>query len=133
MMEKELLKKETSLKMSESRIGKITAKRQITIPKDYYDKLGFVEDNVEIILDNNELRIRKYKKIEESHDDYADLILKSILDEGIQNKDEILKEFRLRMNLLPLAAQDLIQDVREKVSHDRRSSEELDIEVFGDN
>jgi bifunctional DNA-binding transcriptional regulator/antitoxin component of YhaV-PrlF toxin-antitoxin module len=94
MMEKELLKKETSLKMSESRIGKITAKRQITIPKDYYDKLGFVEDNVEIILDNNELRIRKYKKIEESHDDYADLILKSILDEGIQNKDEILKEFR---------------------------------------
>lgn len=116
MMEKELLQKETSSKMTESRIGKITSKRQITIPKDFYNKLGLVEGNVEIILDNNELRIRKYKRIKESHDDYADLILKSILDEGIQNKDEILKEFRIRMNLLPLAAQDLIKDVHEKVA-----------------
>ncbi len=125
--------RETSLKMAESRIGKITAKRQITIPKDFYEKLGLTEENVEIILDNNELRIKKYQRIEESHDDYADLVLKSILDEGIEDKEELLKEFRLRMRLLPLAAQDLLMDVREKVSHDERTSAELDKEIFGDN
>lgn len=124
--------RETSIKMAESRIGKITAKRQITIPKDFYEKLGLSEDNVEIILENDELRIKKYHRIEESHDDYADLVLKSILDEGIEDKEELLKEFRLRMNLLPTAVQDLLKGVREKVMHDDRTSVELDKEIFGE-
>lgn len=131
IMNKGLLTRERPSKMAESRIGKITAKRQITIPKDFYEKLG-LEENIEIILEDNELRIRKYQKIEESHDDYADLVLKSILDEGIQERDELLREFRLRMNLLPLAVQDLLIDVRKKTLHDKRSSAELDEEVFGD-
>ena len=116
--------------MPETRLGKITSKRQLTIPKDFYEKLG-LDENVEMILENNELRIRKYYRIEDSHDNYADLVLKSILDEGIDNKEEILEEFRLRMNLLPLAVQDLIEDVRKKTSHDKRTSEELDKELFG--
>ncbi|HBQ86911.1 MAG TPA: hypothetical protein DD811_10600 [Syntrophomonas sp.] len=122
--------KENLLKMPETRLGKITSKRQLTIPKDFYEKLG-LDENVEMILENNELRIRKYYRIEDSHDNYADLVLKSILDEGIDNKEEILEEFRLRMNLLPLAVQDLIEDVRKKTSHDKRTSEELDKELFG--
>jgi len=118
--------------MPEYRIGKITAKRQITIPKDFYEKLGLTEGKVEIILDNNELRIKKYHRVEKFHDNYADLVLKSILDDGIVDKDELLKEFRLRMNLLPLAMQDLLEDVRQRVSEDPRSSAELDEEVFSD-
>lgn len=118
--------------MAESRIGKITAKRQITIPKDFYDKLGLSQDDVEIILENDELRIKKYHRAEESHDDYSDLVLKSILDEGIEDKDELLKEFRVRMRLLPMAVNDMLTDVREKVSHDNRTSADLDKEVFGE-
>lgn len=128
-MEKGLIR-ENSFKMAERRIGKITAKRQITIPKDFYEKLGLVEGNVEIILDNQEIRIKKYHNIEEPRDDYADLILKSILDEGIVDKNELLKEFRLRMNLVPLAVQDLLEDARKSVLKDQRSSAELDKEVF---
>lgn len=130
IMTVKLSAKENLLKMPETRLGKITSKRQLTIPKDFYEKLG-LDENVEMILENNELRIRKYYRIEDSHDNYADLVLKSILDEGIDNKEEILEEFRLRMNLLPLAVQDLIEDVRKKTSHDKRTSEELDKELFG--
>lgn len=49
------------------------------------------------------------------------MVLKSILDEGIEGKDGILKEFRLRMNLLPLAVQDYIEDVRNKLAQDNRT------------
>lgn len=117
--------------MPESRLGKITSKRQLTIPKDFYDKLGLSGD-VEIILDKDELCIRKYQRLEDSHDYFADLVLKSILDEGIESKEEILKEFRLRMKLLPHAVQDYVKDVQNKVAHDNRTPEELDKELFGD-
>jgi len=131
-MKEALQERETYKKMPEHRIAKITSKRQFTIPKDFYEKLGLTEGNVEIILDNNELKIKKYHRIEESHDNYADLVLESILDEGIVDKEELLKEFRLRMNLLPLAVQDLLKDVRKAAYNDKRSSVELDEEVFGD-
>jgi bifunctional DNA-binding transcriptional regulator/antitoxin component of YhaV-PrlF toxin-antitoxin module len=117
--------------MPETRLGKITSKRQLTIPKDFFDKLGLSGD-VEIILDNDELRIRRYQRLEESHDYFADLILKSILDEGIEGKEEILKEFRLRMDLLPLAVQDYVKDVRNKTAYDNRTPEELDKALFGE-
>ena len=128
-MSAELIKREKV--MPETRLGKITSKRQLTIPKDFFDKLGLSGD-VEIILDNDELRIRRYQRLEESHDYFADLILKSILDEGIEGKEEILKEFRLRMDLLPLAVQDYVKDVRNKTAYDNRTPEELDKALFGE-
>ncbi|MGS0763158.1 AbrB/MazE/SpoVT family DNA-binding domain-containing protein [Syntrophomonas curvata] len=128
-MSAELIKREKV--MPETRLGKITSKRQLTIPKDFFDKLGLSGD-VEMILDNDELRIRRYQRLEESHDYFADLILKSILDEGIEGKEEILKEFRLRMNLLPLAVQDYVKDVRDKTAYDNRTPEELDKALFGE-
>jgi len=36
------------------------------------------------------------------------------------------------MNLLPLAVQDYIEDVRNKVAQDNRTSEELDRALFGE-
>ncbi|HBN27862.1 MAG TPA: hypothetical protein DD421_02340 [Clostridiaceae bacterium] len=128
-MSAELIKREKV--MPETRLGKITSKRQLTIPKDFFDKLGLSGD-VEIILDKDELRIKKYQRLEESHDYFADLVLKSILDEGIEGKEEILKEFRLRMDLLPLAVQDYVKDVRNKTAYDNRTPEELDKALFGE-
>lgn len=120
-----------SNKMPEIRLGKITSKRQLTIPKDFYDKLN-LSDDVEIILENDSLRIRKFSRAKASNDDYSDLVLKSILEEqGFTTQEALLKEFRLRMNLLPLAAQDLVEDVRKQVAKDKRTSDEIDKELFG--
>lgn len=118
------------LRMSEVRLGKITSKRQLTIPKDFYDKLNF-GDNVELILEGDCLKISKFQRIEDSNTDYADLVLKSILDEGFTTKEALLNEFRLRMNLLPLAVKDMVADVRQHVAKDKRSSDQIDKELFG--
>ncbi len=120
-----------SIMKKESRIGKITSKRQLTIPKDFYDKLNLGND-VEIILEHDGLKIKKLRKLEKTFDDYSDLVLRSILEEGFEDKEEILKEFRLRMNLMPVAVQRLLSDVREQVKKDARTSEELDRELFGE-
>jgi bifunctional DNA-binding transcriptional regulator/antitoxin component of YhaV-PrlF toxin-antitoxin module len=128
MIKEKLLKE--PLRMSEVRLGKITSKRQLTIPKDFYDKLN-LSGNVELILEGDCLKVSKFQRMEESNSDYADLVLKSILDEGFTTKEELLNEFRLRMNLLPLAAKDMVADVRKQVAKDKRSSDQIDKELFG--
>lgn len=129
-MVKESIAKEPA-KMPEVRLGKISSKRQLTIPKDFYDKLN-LSDDVEIILEADGLRIRKFMRTTQVDDDYSDLVLKSILDEqGFTTPEALLEEFRLRMNLLPLAARDLVEDVRKQVARDKRTSDEIDKELFG--
>jgi len=115
----------------ESRIGRITSKRQLTIPKDFYEKLNLGKD-VEIILEKDGLKIRKLRRIEESFDDYSDLVLQSVLEDGFTGKDEILNEFRARINIMPLAVQKLLSEAREYAKNDPRTSEELDKELFGE-
>jgi len=129
-MIKDQLPKELN-KMPEIRLGKITSKRQLTIPKDFYDKLN-LNDDVEIILEDDGLRIRKFLRTSAVNDDYSDLVLKSILDEQeFTTKEALLKEFRLRMNLLPRAVEDLVEEVRKQVAKDKRTSDEIDKELFG--
>jgi bifunctional DNA-binding transcriptional regulator/antitoxin component of YhaV-PrlF toxin-antitoxin module len=115
----------------ESRIGRITSKRQLTIPKDFYEKLNLGKD-VEIILEKDGLKVKRLEKIEESFDDYSDLVLKSVLEDGFTDKDEILNEFRARMNMIPFAVQKLLLEAREYAENDPRTSEELDKELFGE-
>lgn len=88
---------------------------------------------MEIILEEDGLKIRSFRPTRQVNDDYSDLVLKSILDEqGFTTKEALLEEFRLRMNLLPMVAQDLIDDVRKQVARDKRTSDEIDKELFGE-
>lgn len=114
----------------ETRLGKITSKRQLTIPKDFYDRLNLGE-NVEIILDKDAITIKKLKRTEENFDDYSDLILKDLISEGYTG-DDLLREFRLRKQFLPIAAQNMLQEIQEQVIKDNRTTEQLDKELFGE-
>lgn len=114
----------------ESRLGKITSKRQLTIPKDFYDRLNLGE-NVEILLEKDSLIIKKLRKAEESFDDYSDLILKDLIAEGYTG-NQLLQEFKIRKNLLPIAVQNMVKDIREQAKEDKRTSEQLDNELFGE-
>ena len=60
-----------------------------------------------------------------------DLILKDLLAEGYAG-DELLRELEIRKKLIPVAAQDMIQDIIEQVKKDTRTSEQLDKEIFGE-
>lgn len=115
-----------------ARFGRITSKNQLTIPKDFMERLNLGRE-VEIILEDNHLIIRKMQRIENSFDDYSDMVLESILKEqAFTSSEELLQEFRLRMSLLPIAAEHFLTDIRAQVKKDTRTSEQLDKELFGE-
>ena len=72
----------------ESRIIKVSNKRQITIPQKFYEKLN-IEQEVECIITNSEIIIRPiYRETE-----FAEEILKDLIDKGFEGT-QLLDEFK---------------------------------------
>ena len=69
----------------------ISQKRQITIPKKFFAKLGFGSE-AECFLRENELVIRPVSTTFGS--DFAEQILEDLIDKGYEGK-ELLEQFRL--------------------------------------
>ncbi|HHV66014.1 MAG TPA: AbrB/MazE/SpoVT family DNA-binding domain-containing protein, partial [Peptococcaceae bacterium] len=67
-----------NMKEMESKIIKISSKKQITIPQAYFEKIGFSE-HAECILRDNELVVRPLRV---DSDDYSDLILEDLIQQG---------------------------------------------------
>lgn len=112
------------------RVGKITAKRQLTIPKDFYEQFNFGE-NVELVLEHDGIKIKKIKSSNESFEDFSDLILEDLIAEGFSGK-ELLDEFKIRKNLIPVAFSKMVDDMERSIKKDNRSSSDLDQELFGE-
>lgn len=72
----------------ESRIIKVSNKRQITIPQKFYEKLN-IDHEVECIITNSEIIIRPIKRETE----FAEEILKDLIDNGLEGS-QLLDEFR---------------------------------------
>ncbi|MED4924816.1 hypothetical protein P9743_11635 [Anoxybacillus geothermalis] len=87
----------------------VSSKKQITIPKDFYDALG-IGDEVLIELADNKLIIRP---IREDRVDFSDLILKDLINEGYTG-EELYEEFRYRKSQLSPALEKMISEERPK-------------------
>ena len=61
----------------------VSSKKQITIPKDFYEQLG-IGNEVLIELADNKLIIRP---IHGDHFDFSDLILKDLIEEGYAGEE----------------------------------------------
>jgi len=72
----------------ESKIIKVSNKRQITIPQKFYDKLK-IDQEVECTITNSEIIIRPiYRETE-----FAEEILKDLIDKGLEG-NQLLDEFK---------------------------------------
>ena len=85
----------------------VSVKRQITIPIEYYNALK-IGDEVECMLVDDSIVIKPIK--ENSLDEYSELILKDIIEEGYK-KEEILEEFKKRRNELKYAAKEMVKEM----------------------
>ncbi|SFM45221.1 AbrB/MazE/SpoVT family DNA-binding domain-containing protein [Salibacterium qingdaonense] len=86
----------------------ISDKRQITVPKEYYDYLE-MESEANIELDGNKIVITP---VRETNDDFSEFILKDLIDEGYGG-DELLQEFNRRKNNIRPAVEAWIKEARE--------------------
>lgn len=85
----------------------VSEKRQITIPKEYFDALN-IGSQIECSMSDNCIII---KPVDESGlDEFSEYILEDIIKEGYKNK-EILKEFINRRKKLREAAKKFNKDI----------------------
>lgn len=87
----------------------VSSKKQITIPKDFYEQLG-IGNEVLIELADNKLIIHP---IHEDHFDFSDLILKDLIEEGYTG-EELYKEFVYRKSQIAPAFNAMISEERPK-------------------
>lgn len=94
----------------EAKIISISDNRQLTIPKDYYDKLG-LGNKAECIYKDGVLLI---KPLFRQSEDFSEEILKDLISEGYEGQ-ELIKEFKLRKEMLRLTV-DKLKEEGEKIA-----------------
>ena len=87
----------------------VSSKRQISIPKEFYDDLG-IGDEVVMEVKNNSLII---KPIKEGFEDFSEEILKELVSEGYEGED-LLAEFSNRKSMIKPAIERIIAETREQ-------------------
>ncbi|EIJ80578.1 hypothetical protein PB1_09462 [Bacillus methanolicus PB1] len=100
------LKKETVRMVKPKRIS-VSSKRQITIPKEFYDELK-INDEVLCQIIDGALVI---KPVEEDVD-FSEFILRDLINEGYEG-EELLQEFAYRKSQIRPALQQLIAENRD--------------------
>ena len=84
---------------------KISSKRQITIPQQFFDSLGFA-DEAECSLKDGALIIRP---VRQNGGEFAEQILADLLAQGYQG-DELLAKFKEAQSMVRPAVERMIQE-----------------------
>ncbi|WP_237562772.1 AbrB/MazE/SpoVT family DNA-binding domain-containing protein [Bacillus dakarensis] len=87
----------------------VSSKRQISIPKEYYDYLN-LKDEVTLELHKNYLVLRPMR---ESFEDFSEEILADLIAEGYSG-EELMTEFRQRKGQIGNAVESLISETLTK-------------------
>lgn len=81
-----------SRKVGKRKVGKVSEKRQVTIPKDFYDALE-IDNEVEFIFvpETKELILSKPQNYVQNDDEINEYILKKLIKEGYKDEELIMK------------------------------------------
>ena len=111
----------------ESKRISVSKKRQITIPKKFYEQLN-IQDEVECILKDGALVILPVRKETE----FAEEILKDLIDQGLSGQ-ELLEEFKKTRTRIRPAVKLMIEEAKEAAKNLRGTGDDEMREIFGDN
>ena len=85
----------------------VSSKRQISIPKEYYDLLG-IGGEVNLELYGNHIVV---KPVNENFDDFSENILQDLIEEGYNGPD-LMREFKHRKSQMANAVSSMIEDAK---------------------
>jgi bifunctional DNA-binding transcriptional regulator/antitoxin component of YhaV-PrlF toxin-antitoxin module len=91
--------------MNNKKTISISEKRQITIPKKFFDALGF-NSEAECVLRGNELIIRPVK---ENNGDFAAEILADLVEQGYSG-EELVRQFKIKQKKVRPAVERMIEE-----------------------
>lgn len=91
----------------------VSEKRQITIPKEFFDALN-IGNEIECSIANNCIIIKPV--VDTSLDEFSEYILRDIINDGVSNEN-ILNEFKIRKQKLKKAAKAYNEEIDEKIKN----------------
>lgn len=106
------LEKGTAHMVKPKRIS-VSSKRQITIPKEFYDSLNISDEVLCRVVDGNLV----IKPIGENVD-FSEFILSDLINEGYEAGDELLREFSYRKSQIRPALNEMISESRDNKIYD---------------
>lgn len=101
----------------------VSSKRQINIPKDFFDTLHIGKEMIAELHGNSIV----LKPVKDNYVDFSKEILADIIAEGYTGED-ILKEFEFRKAQIPMALEQLVEDAHKNSV----KFEDVREELFGD-
>ena len=115
-----------SNKLQEIRQINVSEKRQITIPKYFYDRLE-MGNEVVCELRENEIVLRAVPQSE----DFSEEILKDLVAQGFEGQDLIREFQRIRSQIRP-AVEKMIEESERAAKTMKENGDEQTEELFGD-
>jgi len=110
----------------ESRIIKVSNKRQITIPQKFYDKLN-IDQEIECTITNSEIILRPiYRETE-----FAEEILKDLIGKGLEGT-QLLDEFRNTRAKVKPAIRRMIEEADTLANKSNGSGDDKLYKIFSD-
>lgn len=116
----------TDKKRVETKRISVSEKRQITIPKSFYEKLG-IDQEVICELRGNEIVLRAVPKA----DDFSEEILKDLVGRGFEGQD-LIKEFQKRKSQIRPAVEKMIAESKLAAQKIDGNGDEQTKKLFGD-
>lgn len=99
---------ERSKSKKNEKVVSISSKRQITIPQEFYQTLGF-EDKAECIMQGDKLIIRPVKA--DLSGEFAEEILSELIQEGYSG-EKLLSEFKSRRKKVRPAIKNMLTEAK---------------------
>lgn len=104
---------ERNLKEVKPKKISVSQKRQITIPKEFFDALN-IGDEIECYIEDNCIVIKPV--VENNLNEFSEYILQDIIKEGFKGND-IIKEFKKRRKKLESAAKEFNKQIDKEISN----------------
>jgi bifunctional DNA-binding transcriptional regulator/antitoxin component of YhaV-PrlF toxin-antitoxin module len=114
-----------------SRLATVTSKRQLTIPKIFFEELGMKPGKIRCILDNDKIIIEPIQST--NFWDFSSELLEELIDEGLKGK-ELLKEFEKRKEMVKEAFALMLEEANLEIEQGKgKEAEELFAELMNEN
>lgn len=109
--------------------GRVSPKRQVTIPQKLFEQAG-IKEEVEFGIKGNHIIIRPVRE-HVGNDYFADLILADLIQDGFTG-EQLLNKFREKQNEFHTAIKNLLAESVETARNFRRAGNDETEELFGD-
>lgn len=118
------------ISMYESKIATITQKRQVTIPKDFFEELDLKPGKINCYIEDGKIILDPldYSNVW----DFSTTIITELVNEGYEG-NELLQEFKNRKNMLKESMAAMIAEAREEIKEQKvKDAEQVFEEIFSD-